>query len=89
MPATTELQARLNACRAVLGVTSDTAARIWNHELRKSHRKLLLLAADLPEDLSRERWENLPEAYRHRIKEAPARFAEWAKRMNAPQETLQ
>lgn len=81
MPATTHVQAHLDACRAILHVSNDPAAAIWNHELRKSHRRLLLLAADLPEDLARERWESLPAAYRQRIKDAPEKFAAWAWRM--------
>lgn len=89
MPATNELQARLDACRAILDVSNDPAARIWNHELKKNHRRLLLLAAGLPEGLARERWESLSDAYRQRIKDAPEKFATWGARMNRRLETLQ
>jgi hypothetical protein len=89
MPAANELQARLDECRAILKVEHDPAAHIWNKEMRLSHRRLLLLAADLPETFTRDRWEDLPEAYRNRIKAAPARFSDWARRMNFQRETCQ
>lgn len=89
MPATNDLQARLDACRAILRASNDPAARIWNDELKKNHRRLLLLAAGLSEGLARERWESLSDAYRQRIKDAPAQFAAWGARMNRRPETLQ
>lgn len=89
MPATSQIQAHLDACRSILNVSHDPAARIWNHELRRNHRRLLLLAADLPADLCRERWESLPTAYRQRIKEAPQKFAAWGARMNGSGESMQ
>lgn len=75
MPATTHVQAHLDACKAILCISTDPAAAIWNHVLRKSHRRPLLLATDLPENLARARWESLPDAYRQRIKEALEKFA--------------
>lgn len=66
MPATTELKAKIDACRAILGCTNEPQGEAWNR-LTLGYRAALLKVAELPQTYRQHRWEELSPAIRNRI----------------------
>lgn len=69
MPATNELKARINACRAILGTTNEPHGIAWNC-LTSGYRAALLKVAGLPLNLRHSRWEEIFLASQRRIIQA-------------------
>lgn len=95
MPATTELQAKIDACRAILGCTTEPQGEAWNR-LSPGYRAALLKVAELPMTYRHNRWEELSRSIRDRVicaaieSDGLRRFLEAIRPMaNATRETMQ
>ena len=66
MPVTTELKAKIEACRAILGCTNEPHGEAWNG-LTTGYRAALLKVAELPLGYRQLRWEDLSPAIRNRL----------------------